>query len=151
MTCMGRSRQDAGRETVAGPRDMNLLGSVGEVFWDSRANAVLIDLNQKEKGFGKLHRGLFKGVYKGKGRCSQRLLGRSHREFTFACDTADCYLRQALMGGASGSSRVLLATWRHKMDAEATISWSRLAQPPTQGGIKSLALPACPAHGLNRL
>ena len=38
MACMRRSRQDAGRETVAGPRDMTLLGSVCEVFWDSRAN-----------------------------------------------------------------------------------------------------------------
>lgn len=53
MACMGRSRQDAGRETVAGPRDMTLLGSVGEVLWDSRAKVGLINLNQKEKGFSK--------------------------------------------------------------------------------------------------
>lgn len=38
------------------------------------------------------------------------------------------------MGGTSGSSRILLATWPHTMDAEATISWSSLAQTSTWGG-----------------
>lgn len=54
MACMGRrSRQDAGRETVTGPRDMTLLGSMGEVLWDSRANVGWIDqFKPKGVGFG---------------------------------------------------------------------------------------------------
>lgn len=67
MACMGRSRQDAGRETVAGPRDMTLLGSVGEVLWDSRAKVGLINLNQKEKGFSKFRVFFFKGYTRARG------------------------------------------------------------------------------------
>lgn len=36
---------------------MPLLGPMGGCFWGSQAEAELVDLHQKEPGFGGLHRG----------------------------------------------------------------------------------------------
>ena len=37
---------------------MPILESLGAVLWGPQANAWLVNLNQKEQGFGKLHGGL---------------------------------------------------------------------------------------------
>lgn len=71
---------------------MPLLGSVGEMLWDSRLNDGLT------KGVG-FSQGSYLRHTQGRGRCSQGLLGRSHKEFAFASDYAGCYLRHELMEG----------------------------------------------------
>ena len=58
-------------------------------------------------------------------------VGGSHQELTFTCDSG-LLPEQVLEGGASVSSRPLQATWPHKMDVEAAISWSSLAKFSTQ-------------------
>lgn len=100
--CRQRQRQDLGHTS--------LLGSVNEVFWDSQANARLVNSNQNQQGFGKLHRGLISGAHKrkalgGRGNCcSQGLSGKSHQELTFARDSGSCSLEHVLAwGGGWGS------------------------------------------------
>lgn len=58
--------------------------------------------------------------------CSKGLQGKPYQELTFAV-TLDCCLGQVLMGLTGVSSRSLQATWPHRMDAEAAILWSSLA------------------------
>ena len=84
---------------------MPLLGSVGGVLRGSWAKALLVNSNQKEEGGGLLSSTgvLYKGGMaegEGPGRwgrlLSQRLLGKSYQELTFACDSTGCYLGHAL-------------------------------------------------------
>lgn len=43
-----------------------MLGYVGGVLWGSKAKAGLVNSNQKEWDFGKLHRGLIQGAPSGR-------------------------------------------------------------------------------------
>lgn len=44
---------------------MPLLGSVGEVLWDSWAKARFVSSNQKEQDFGKCHGDLIQVAHRG--------------------------------------------------------------------------------------
>ena len=43
---------------------MSVLGSMDRVLWGTHAKARLVNSNQKERGFAKLHSGLIQGVPK---------------------------------------------------------------------------------------
>ena len=61
---MGMSRQSVDRERQD-PGHTPSLGSV-QVLWGSWAKASLVNSNQKERDFGKFHRGPISGAHKEK-------------------------------------------------------------------------------------
>lgn len=126
----GRSRQSAKRE--ARPGHMPLLGSLGGVFWGSRAK-LLVNSNQKSRVFAKLCWGLIKRASrKGNGRqetADQKGCRGSHfRNFHLLVTLRTSIQGMHLHKGVGVSLRSPKAAWPNKMIAEAAIPWSSLAK-----------------------
>lgn len=99
---MGRSRQTAGRERHGG-RPLSWV--VSEMLWGSGPTDGWVPSNQKEWGFGKLPRGISKGMgaegeaWEREGETvakAGRAAGDKYQEATFAHKSAGYYPGRAL-------------------------------------------------------
>lgn len=125
------SRDHMGRVQVReqenlGP--MSLLGSMSGMLWGFWAKARLVNSNPKEPGFDKPPGGSYLRPWDGGRLLFTRLAGEV---------TSGTYVYLSLCGllpgacslrGTSVVSRPQQATWPHKIDAAAAISWSSLAK-----------------------